>query len=304
MIAVVIPYYKIAFFESTLISLKNQTDKRFKVYIGNDASPDDPKPLIERYENSFPLTYTEFKSNLGGKSLIKQWERCIDQISDEKWIMILGDDDTLSENCIETFYKNLKTIENQQINVVRFATKIINEKNESVSDVFRHPQMESSVDFLFRKLNGGTRSSLSEYVFSTHNVQQNKFKELPLAWHSDTLGVLEFSEFGTVFTINDAIVNFRWSGQNITSKREDMVIKNSATFDFYYYLLNAHKKHFNATQQETLYNRLERSFLDDKKNSYFCVKLIKIYFRNSKFRSFFSLLHKAISQGYKKQTSL
>ena len=304
MIAVVIPYYKIAFFESTLISLQNQTDKRFRVYIGNDASPDDPRSLLEKYKDSFQLEYTDFENNLGGKSLVKQWERCIEQIRDEEWLMILGDDDTLSENCIETFYKNLEAIEKQQINVVRFATKIINEKDEIVSDVFRHPQIESSVDFLFRKLKGGTRSSLSEYVFKTEKVKKYKFKELPLAWHSDTLAVLEFSEFGTVFTINDAVVNFRWSGQNITSKREDMVIKNSATFDFYYYLLNDNKKYFNATQQEMLYDRLEKSFLNDKKISYFCLKLIKIYFRNLKFESFFSLFYKAINQGFKKQTSV
>lgn len=38
MLAIVIPYYKYTFFEATLISLKNQTDKRFNVYVGNDAS--------------------------------------------------------------------------------------------------------------------------------------------------------------------------------------------------------------------------------------------------------------------------
>ena len=35
MLAIVIPYYKYTFFEETLISLSNQTDKRFKIYIGD-----------------------------------------------------------------------------------------------------------------------------------------------------------------------------------------------------------------------------------------------------------------------------
>lgn len=42
MLAIVIPYYKINYFEETLKSLSNQTDKKFKVYIGNDASENDP----------------------------------------------------------------------------------------------------------------------------------------------------------------------------------------------------------------------------------------------------------------------
>ena len=35
MLAIVIPYYKYSFFEETLISLSNQPDKRFKIYIGD-----------------------------------------------------------------------------------------------------------------------------------------------------------------------------------------------------------------------------------------------------------------------------
>ena len=33
MLAIVIPYFKLTFFEETLQSLANQTDQRFKVYI-------------------------------------------------------------------------------------------------------------------------------------------------------------------------------------------------------------------------------------------------------------------------------
>ena len=42
MLAIIIPYFKLLFFEETLQSLAIQTDKRFKVYIGDDASPEDP----------------------------------------------------------------------------------------------------------------------------------------------------------------------------------------------------------------------------------------------------------------------
>ena len=38
-LAVVIPYYKIDYFEETLISLKNQTNRNFNIYVGNDCSP-------------------------------------------------------------------------------------------------------------------------------------------------------------------------------------------------------------------------------------------------------------------------
>lgn len=47
MLAIIIPYYKLRFFEATLESLANQTDKRFKVYIGDDASPENLADLLE-----------------------------------------------------------------------------------------------------------------------------------------------------------------------------------------------------------------------------------------------------------------
>jgi glycosyltransferase involved in cell wall biosynthesis len=56
-IAINIPYYKIDFFEATLSSIANQTDKRFTVYIGNDSSNQDPSSLLEKYVNKFSYVY-------------------------------------------------------------------------------------------------------------------------------------------------------------------------------------------------------------------------------------------------------
>jgi glycosyltransferase involved in cell wall biosynthesis len=51
-LAIVIPYHRLAFFEATLQSLVNQTDQRFHVYIGDDASPENPLPLLEKYRQN------------------------------------------------------------------------------------------------------------------------------------------------------------------------------------------------------------------------------------------------------------
>ena len=110
MLAIVIPYYKINFFGATLESLANQTNKQFKVYIGDDASLDNPKELLDKYQDQFNFVYQKFEENLGGISLVQQWNRCIALSSNEDWIIILGDDDVLESNCVESFYSNLKEI--------------------------------------------------------------------------------------------------------------------------------------------------------------------------------------------------
>ena len=107
-LAIVIPLYKIDFFEETLNSICNQTDKRFNLYIGNDASSSDFEEIIKSYKEKFDFTYQFFKNNLGGEGrLVEQWERCIALSNNEEYIQILGDDDFISSNFVETFYQIL-----------------------------------------------------------------------------------------------------------------------------------------------------------------------------------------------------
>jgi glycosyltransferase involved in cell wall biosynthesis len=276
-LAIVVPYFKLTFFEATLESLANQTDKRFKVYIGDDASPENPSSLLEQYKESINFKYKRFNNNIGSISLVKQWERCIEMSDDEEWVMILCDDDVLGENVVSEFYASIDEVKQQNINVIRYATAVINKHSETISKVYEHPKLEKSTDFLMRKINGGTRSSLSEFVFRKKVLQEIKFKDLPLAWYSDYLAVLECTYFEYIYTINNAMVFFRLSEINITAKKDDLLPKNIATFNYYYYLLNKKSLFFDAEQIEALLFRLEKTFLDNKKNINFWLLFTKLY---------------------------
>ena len=151
-----------------------------------------------------------------------------------------------------------------------------------------------------RKLKGGTRSSLSEFVFKKSVLNVVKFKDLPLAWYSDYLAVLECSKFGNMYTINEAKTSFRLSGLNITSKKDDLTIKNVATFNFYYYLLEKKRAFFNKEQKETLYFMLEKTFLDNKKNFKFWALLTKLYMINFQIKRYFNFIIKVINSVLKK----
>lgn len=173
-LAIVIPYYKFDFFKETLDSLSNQTNKNFKVYIGNDASPNHPEELLSEYQDILAITYQNFPENLGSKSLVQQWYRCLNLVQDETWVMILGDDDVLSENVISNFYTELDT--HVSTKIFRFATQVIDENSAKISEVYTHPKEENGFDFLERKFKGGTRSSLSEYIFDKRNCFNSELK--------------------------------------------------------------------------------------------------------------------------------
>ena len=261
MLSIIIPYFKLSFFEETLASLSNQTDKRFKVYIGDDASPENPSLLLEKFKDKLEFQYTKFDTNLGGISLVKQWQRCID-LASEDWMMILGDDDVLSENLVADFYKNLPEIESYKTNVVRFSTKIIDSSGKLISDVYNHPQTETAFEFLTRKFSKQTRSSLSEHIFKREIVIKKEFRNFPLAWHSDDMAVIDFSDFKNIYSINNTFVLVRVSELSLTGDDQFMKVKNEATFQFCNVLFNEYAQSFSKEQQKIILKKLEMAYFN------------------------------------------
>jgi glycosyltransferase involved in cell wall biosynthesis len=233
MLAIIIPFYKLTFFEATIKSLANQTDKRFKVYIGDDASTINPEALLEKYSGQFDFVYHRFDDNLGGISLVQQWDRCIALSNNEPWLMILGDDDSLGKTVVEEFYRNLPEIESESINVVKFASQSNDKVINSVSKVFVRPKFEKATDFYFQRHLGVVRSSLSEHIFRRKSYLKYKFKNYPLAWHSDDYAWITFAENKPVLSINEAVVLITVSDECLSGMTSNLKEKKMAEAQFF-----------------------------------------------------------------------
>ena len=259
MLAIVIPYYKVKYFRETLFSLANQTDKRFKVYIGDDASLNNPEHVLKNFEGSFDYKYYRFEKNLGSEYLTKQWERCIDLTADEAWIMILGDDDVLGETVVEEFYKGLER-PNFASNVIRCATIVIDERNKTYSDLFTHPELETGIEFSIRKLKHETRSSLSEYIFKKEAYLRHKFTHFPSAFYSDDKAWLDFSEEKKILSLNEAAVYIRISDVSLSGTVKMRLLRES---EYYYlrWLVRTKLNLFNKPDRIFILKMLAHSFL-------------------------------------------
>lgn len=271
MLSIIIPYYKFIFFESTLNSLAIQTNKRFKVYIGDDSSPENPKILLKKYRGDFEFVYHRFDNNLGGISLTQHWERCIALSGNEEWVMILCDDDVLTADVVDEFYKQLPKLKGKS-NVIRFATQKINDRNENISDLYFHPAHETSTEFLLRKYNSITRSSLSEYVFNMQLIRKIKFKNFPLAWYSDVIAVVELSRDNLIYSINSANIRIRYSEKSISGNKSKYFLtqKLFAQRLFCHYLLDNISSFSDRAEIRKI---VLRYLLKDKKN----IKLVLKY---------------------------
>ena len=293
MLAIIIPYYKLTFFEETLKSLAAQTDKRFKVYICNDASPENPNNLLELYKGKLDFDYHLFDSNLGGMSLAKHWERCIELIKDEQWIMILGDDDVLEKRVVESWYSHYH-IFYKKSNLIRFASKSLNMNlNAKVSDSFLNPLWEKASDSYFRRFKGSTRSSLSEYVFSKEVYKKYGFFDFPLAWHSDDAAWLFFSEAKPIYSINDSNLLIRYSALSISGKENNQKLKDIASEFFYKDCILKKINLFKNYQQKDLLLEYEISIKRNRKLKFSeWFNLILAYFLKMDIKAFFKCLRR------------
>lgn len=237
MLAIIIPYYKLTFFEVTLQSIVNQTNKSFKVYIGDDASEESPIDLLKKYEDQFDFSYHRFEDNLGETSLTKQWDRCIALSGNEDWLMILGDDDILGNNVVESFYSQYREF-NEISNVIRFATVVLNEQDHTISKKYEHPRLEKSLDFFIRKLKWETRSSLSEYFFKRQVYLKHHFKDYPSGFYSDDRAWIDFSEDKPIYTINESVVTIRISDSSLSGTADKDVLKQAEYLYLKYFYEN------------------------------------------------------------------
>lgn len=294
MLAIIIPFYKLTFFEATLQSLANQTDKRFKVYIGDDASSEDCTFLLQKFEEHFDFIYHRFEINLGGTSLTQQWERCIALSKNEEWLMILGDDDVLGENVVEEFYKQYHYFQNSS-NVVRFATQSIDNINNKVSKVFLHPVWEPAATSFYRKFKGLSRSSLSEYIFTRNSFTKFHFKNYPLAWHSDDLAWIDFSNKKPIYSINEAIISINVSDLSLSGMNTNLNLKNEASLQFYEDIIRNKLSQFSKKQSLDLLMRYEIEIKEIRKVKISeWLLLLKGYIKNFQLISFLKLTRRIL----------
>lgn len=253
-LAIIIPAYKIDFFERTLASLVRQTCRDFTVYIGDDCSPNDFESLIENYKDKINIYYTRFETNLGGKDLVAQWERCVDLAQGEQWLWLFSDDDELEENCVEQFYKTIS--DNPKTSLVHFDVRVIDAdgvyvKNKQFvkADFAAH---YTAKEYAKARLRYKINSFVVEFIFRKDTFMENgRFQNFDMAWGSDDATWIKLSKDAGITTTKGAHVRWRLSDSNITPRRnpETMIRKVYSVTNYLNFLDNQ----FHDKRLEKLY---------------------------------------------------
>lgn len=219
MLAIVIPYYKKTFFRETMESIAAQTCKDLVLYIGDDASPENPIDIIEDYKDKIDIVYHRFNENLGGKDLVSQWDRCINMTQGEDWIWLFSDDDTMENTCVEEFYSVLKDYSDARI--MRYKKKFCNiVQGTSFSSTYKKGFSYFS-DFVLDGLDlTGNHVTMPEFLFHRSLYKKYGIINVPLAWGSDKITYLQYVfDSGIIYNLS-ACVEYRYSDRNISANKE------------------------------------------------------------------------------------
>ena len=232
-LAIVIPAYKTRYLRDALQSIANQTSQNFRLYIGDDCSPEPIEKIVREFSDKLKIEYHRFDTNLGGTSLAKQWKRCL-SLSTEPWIWCFGDDDYMEPGCVAAFLEALKNTTGDH-DVYRFNTVWINDANEIINELPPHPLDETGGDFLQARLRGKRNCTLQELIFSRQAWETNgEIPDFPLGWAADDAFLAQLGTRRLIHTVIGPRVRWRLSDVNISNSGSRNVvmkkIKASALF--------------------------------------------------------------------------
>lgn len=229
-LAFVIPAYKSAFLDATLESFVAQTNQHFVVYVGDDCSPENLQSIVDAYKDKLNIVYKRFNTNIGGQSLVQQWNRCV-AMSREKYIWLFSDDDILPPDAVERFW-NFEESHKGKFDICRLPLELVDRNGNTTMKLEDYPRYMCSEDYLKKRLSCEILSSASEYIFTREAYNKYGFVEFPLAWCSDDASWAQMAQDKGLYTIEGLPVKLRMSGDNISSRHDNHMAKFHANLSF------------------------------------------------------------------------
>jgi glycosyltransferase involved in cell wall biosynthesis len=221
-LAIVIPAYKARFLRDALESIARQTSKNFRLYVGDDCSPEPVGEVVREFAGRLDIHYHRFDANLGGVSLARQWERCL-RLTREPWLWCFGDDDCMEPGCVAAFLEELRLTQAGH-DLYRFNTVWIDGAGAVISESPKHPLEETGGDFLRARLRGVRNSTLQELIFSrTAWERSGGIPDLPLGWGADDAFIAQLGKQKRLRTIPGPRVQWRLSDVNISNSGSNQV---------------------------------------------------------------------------------
>lgn len=233
LISFVLPAYKIRFLDQAIRSILNQSYSNIELVIVNDASPEHLEDVVDQFEDP-RIKYYRNAENIGGKSLVAQWNHCINY-AQGSYIVLAADDDIYEPD----FAMNCISLANKypEVDLIRSRVAQIDEMNELIGIDGVLPESCSKHQFLYYWINATAFTCIGNYMFKSTALLAKKFIDFPFGYGADVASAISLAENGVANT-SEMLFNFRISTIQLSSSHEHLIPKLKATTMLYRWLMN------------------------------------------------------------------
>lgn len=203
--SITIPAYKQRYLCEAIESCLAQTYKDFEVIIVDDASPEDLKSVVDKFDDT-RIRYYRNEKNCGALNVVDNWNICLGYVQGD-YVICMGDDDRLLPNCLEEYARLIEAY--PEVDVFHGWTEIIDEESNVVDINEPRPLKESVYSLIYYRLKG-RQQYIGDFLYKTETLRKNGgYYYLPLAWGSDDITAFIAAESHGIVNSQKVLFQYR-----------------------------------------------------------------------------------------------
>ncbi len=230
LVSIAIPAYKSRWLKDSIESALSQDYDNIELIIVDDHSPQRIKEVVEPYLADKRVSYYRNATNVGKKSVAYNWNRCLEYVRGE-FFVLLCDDDILMPDFVSTLL--LLAQQFPQCNVFHGRRIIFHENNKPSEVLSLWPEYESFENFLKAKAEIKRKHTITEFLYRSESILAEKFSVFPAGYFSDDATVLRIAKEGGIASSQNAICKIRISEEQVSSAGKYAVQKMKAVILYY-----------------------------------------------------------------------
>lgn len=264
-VSVVLPAYKATFLRKAMNSILSQTYTCFELVIVNDASPENIDDIVLSYHDE-RIRYYKNKENIGRKSLVAQWNHCIDYAKGE-YLVLASDDDmyqpTFLEKCVDLAMKY------PEVDLIRSRVLQIDTNDSVIGVDSLLPEWTSKYEYFYYWMTGSSFVCIGNFMFKSSALKSKSFIDFPCAFGSDSASTIQLSQNGGVANTREMLFCFRSSSIHLSGSKvlyKEKLQANTMLFSFLYNLDYSFPKneldrfYFNFLTHSRLYEKCKYDY--------------------------------------------
>lgn len=182
--SILIPAYKQKYLFEAINSCLSQTYEGYEVIIVDDASPENLKSVVDKFDDP-RIKYFRNEKNCGAINVVDNWNICLSHSLGD-YVICMGDDDMLKPNCLEQYVKIFT--KHPGLDVYHAWTELIDESSSMFDIQAPRQEWESVYSLIWNRWNGRLNQFIGDFCFDAKKLRMNGgFYKLPLAWGSDDI---------------------------------------------------------------------------------------------------------------------